>query len=49
VAALAHDAAELGGLELRAAATSLGYVLVAFVGRWLLDERITRQRWAGIC
>ncbi|HEY9142051.1 MAG TPA: EamA family transporter [Bryobacteraceae bacterium] len=28
--------------------TSLGYVLVAFVGRWLLDERITRQRWAGI-
>jgi drug/metabolite transporter (DMT)-like permease len=28
--------------------TSVGYVLVAFVGRWLLDERITRLRWAGI-
>ena len=28
--------------------TSLGYVLVAFVGRWLLDERITATRWAGI-
>jgi undecaprenyl phosphate-alpha-L-ara4N flippase subunit ArnE len=28
--------------------TSIGYVLVAFVGRWLLDERITRLRWAGI-
>ena len=28
--------------------TSVGYVLVAFVGRWLLDERITSQRWAGI-
>jgi drug/metabolite transporter (DMT)-like permease len=28
--------------------TSIGYVLVAFVGRWLLDERITRVRWAGI-
>lgn len=28
--------------------TSLGYVLVAFVGRWLLDERITGTRWAGI-
>jgi hypothetical protein len=28
--------------------TSVGYVLVAFVGRWLLDERITSKRWAGI-
>jgi len=28
--------------------TSLGYVLVAFVGRWLLDERISATRWAGI-
>ncbi|MGA2037671.1 MAG: EamA family transporter [Bryobacteraceae bacterium] len=28
--------------------TSLGYALVAFVGRWLLDERITATRWAGI-
>jgi len=28
--------------------TSLGYVLVAFLGRWLLDERITSKRWAGI-
>jgi len=28
--------------------TSLGYVLVAFLARWLLDERITATRWAGI-
>jgi len=28
--------------------TSLGYVLVALLGRWLLDERITSTRWAGI-
>jgi len=28
--------------------TSVGYVLVAFVGRWLLDERISAQRWTGI-
>jgi drug/metabolite transporter (DMT)-like permease len=28
--------------------TSLGYVLVAFLGGWLLDERITATRWAGI-
>ena len=28
--------------------TSLGFVLVAFVGRWLLDERITATRWTGI-
>jgi uncharacterized membrane protein len=28
--------------------TSLGYVLVALLGRWLLDERITATRWAGI-
>jgi drug/metabolite transporter (DMT)-like permease len=28
--------------------TSVGYVLVAFAGRWLLDERITGTRWAGI-
>ena len=28
--------------------TSLGYVLVALVGRWLLEERITGTRWAGI-
>lgn len=28
--------------------TSISYVLVAFLGRWLLQERITPQRWAGI-
>jgi len=28
--------------------TSLGYVFVAFLGRWLLDERISATRWAGI-
>ncbi|HEY1221348.1 MAG: EamA family transporter [Bryobacteraceae bacterium] len=28
--------------------TSLGYVLVAFVGRWLLEERISGTRWTGI-
>ncbi|MGB7759322.1 MAG: hypothetical protein WBL61_05805 [Bryobacteraceae bacterium] len=28
--------------------TSLGYVLVAFVGRWLLQERISGTRWSGI-
>ena len=28
--------------------TSIGYVLVALVGRWLLDEQITGKRWAGI-
>ncbi len=28
--------------------TSIGYVLVAFVGRWKLDEQITGTRWAGI-
>ena len=28
--------------------TSIGYVLVAFAGRVLLQEQITVQRWAGI-
>ena len=28
--------------------TSIGYVLVAVVGRWLLHESITNTRWAGI-
>jgi drug/metabolite transporter (DMT)-like permease len=28
--------------------TAIGYVLVAFAGKWLLDERITATRWAGI-
>jgi uncharacterized membrane protein len=28
--------------------TSIGYVLVAIVGRLLLDERISAKRWAGI-
>jgi drug/metabolite transporter (DMT)-like permease len=28
--------------------TSLGYVLVAFAGRFLLHEQITATRWAGI-
>src|SRR5690242_5095040 len=28
--------------------TSVGYVLVALVGRWLLHESITNTRWAGI-
>jgi drug/metabolite transporter (DMT)-like permease len=28
--------------------TSIGYVLVAFVGRWLLHEEITAVRWTGI-
>jgi uncharacterized membrane protein len=28
--------------------TSVGYVLVALVGRFFLDEQITLARWAGI-
>jgi uncharacterized membrane protein len=28
--------------------TSVGYVLVALVGRVLLNEQITSKRWAGI-
>lgn len=28
--------------------TSIGYVLVALLGRWLLNEQITSIRWAGI-
>jgi drug/metabolite transporter (DMT)-like permease len=28
--------------------TSMGYVLVAFVGKWLLYEQITATRWTGI-
>jgi uncharacterized membrane protein len=28
--------------------TSIGYVLVAIVGKVLLNEQITAQRWAGI-
>ena len=28
--------------------TSLGYVLVALAGRWLLHEQITWRRWTGI-
>ena len=28
--------------------TAVGYVLVALVGRVLLNEQITMQRWAGI-
>lgn len=28
--------------------TSIGYVLVAIVGRVLLDEQISPKRWAGI-
>src|SRR5579883_1599025 len=28
--------------------TSIGYVLVAIVGRVLLNEQITNRRWAGI-
>ena len=28
--------------------TSIGYVLTAFVGRWLLHEDISVWRWAGI-
>ncbi len=28
--------------------TSIGYVLVALIGRLLLNERITSVRWAGI-
>lgn len=28
--------------------TSIGYVLVALVGKFLLQERISPQRWAGI-
>jgi uncharacterized membrane protein len=28
--------------------TSIGYVLVALTGRFLLNERITAHRWAGI-
>ncbi len=29
--------------------TSIGYALVAVVGRVFLEERITPARWAGIC
>jgi drug/metabolite transporter (DMT)-like permease len=28
--------------------TSVGYVLVALAGRWLLHEQITARRWSGI-
>jgi len=28
--------------------TSIGYVLVAFAGKWLLYEEITATRWTGI-
>jgi uncharacterized membrane protein len=28
--------------------TSVGYVLVALAGRWLLHEQITTRRWTGI-
>jgi len=28
--------------------TSVGYVLVALVGMWLLNEQITVKRWTGI-
>ena len=28
--------------------TSVGYVLVALVGRFFLNEQISAQRWAGI-
>src|SRR6185437_3294804 len=28
--------------------TSIGYVLVALAGRAMLNEQISRQRWAGI-
>jgi drug/metabolite transporter (DMT)-like permease len=28
--------------------TSIGYVLVALMGRFFLDERITPENWAGI-
>ena len=28
--------------------TSIGYVLVAFCGKFLLNEQITPRRWAGI-
>jgi drug/metabolite transporter (DMT)-like permease len=28
--------------------TSISYVLVAFAGRWWLNEQITPQRWVGI-
>ena len=28
--------------------TAIGYVVVALIGRFLLHERITAQRWAGI-
>jgi uncharacterized membrane protein len=28
--------------------TSIGYVLTAFLGRWLLHEQISPARWAGI-
>lgn len=28
--------------------TSIGYVLTAFLGRWFLNEQISRARWEGI-
>jgi drug/metabolite transporter (DMT)-like permease len=28
--------------------TAVGYVLVALVGRWLLNEQISARRWTGI-
>ena len=28
--------------------TAIGYVLVAFLGKWLLHEQITTSRWTGI-
>jgi len=29
--------------------TSLTYVLTAFFAEWILDERVSTLRWAGIC
>jgi drug/metabolite transporter (DMT)-like permease len=28
--------------------TSVGYVIVALIGKWLLNEAISPRRWAGI-
>jgi uncharacterized membrane protein len=28
--------------------TSIGYVLIAFVGKWFLHEQVSVARWAGI-
>jgi uncharacterized membrane protein len=28
--------------------TSVGYVIVAFIGKWLLNEAISPRRWLGI-